>query len=136
MGIYSFHKSVVQRSLCCLPVFQKMSRLSGWKIHFYGRFQRIHFLFFSFLLFFHNSFSCIFQSHLKICTIVSLKALTHSLSSIDFGCPSFFSCRRTQSIQYRVRAKFHPRFRSLHLALWTFSTFVFTPFLPLTRCLI
>lgn len=125
MGIYSFHRSIVQRSLL-LTYIPKLSRLTGWKTHFYGRSQRINFLFFSFVLFFHNSFFYTFQPHLKICTIESLNVLTHSSASIDFGCPSFFSCRHTQSIECRVRAKLHPRFRSLDLTLWFMDFFYFS----------
>lgn len=41
------------------------------------------------------------------------KGLHHSSASIDFNCPSFFSCKHTWSIWCRIKAKFHPRYRSL-----------------------
>lgn len=90
-----------------------MSRLPGLKIDFYGRFQGINFLFFFFLFFSQNSSLCTFQPHWKMYTIVFLKAFIHSSASIDFDCPSFFSCRHTWSIWCRFRAKFLPRSRSL-----------------------
>lgn len=125
-GIYSFHTLCSENSvlLTCIP---KMSRLTGWKMHFYGTSQRINFFFL--LLFPHDSFFCTFLPHLKICTVVSLKALTHSSASVDFvpifsdvDMPSPYSAEPELSFISDLGVWIQ------HFGLWT-STFALLSFL-------